>query len=496
MDTNPFAVELARVTMMIGRKVAIDRLGLFEPALPLDRLDQNIECKDALFSEWVQADAIIGNPPFLGGARMRKEFGDDYVERVFNRFAEIENQQIDFASYWFRLAHEKLSENGRAGLVGTNSIGQGKSKAAALGYITENHGFIQEAISSQPWSGEAAVHVSIVNWSRKKPEYHYLDNQKVSYINSSLKSGIDVAKAVRLQANANKCFRGVEPNGMGFLVLEQQVQDWIAQDIRNREVLKLFSMGANLAQNPHGKPERWIIDFNEMPIEDASEYKLLFEYIKTYVKPEREKNRVSTLRERWWQFKRTNQPMRLAISKLSHYFAVPRVSKWAVPTLLPLDWLAGEKTVTFTSDDFYVLGVLSSKVHRIWMDNQKSTLEDRTAYTPTTCFETFPFPQMPKAKLVEQIRATALEMHQYRSQQMEQKQWGITKLYNEYFAEPTSQLFKLHAKLDRLVMQAYGFNDTDDILEKLLTLNLELAAKEQRGEPVVGCWAPADPQVQ
>lgn len=79
---------------------------------------------------------------------------------------------------------------------------------------------------------------------------------------------------------------------------------------------------------------------------------------------------------------------------------------------------------------------------------------------------------------------------------MEQKQWGITKLYNEYFAEPTSQLFKLHAKLDRLVMQAYGFNDTDDILEKLLALNLELAAKEQRGEPVVGCWAPAAPQVQ
>jgi hypothetical protein len=73
---------------------------------------------------------------------------------------------------------------------------------------------------------------------------------------------------------------------------------------------------------------------------------------------------------------------------------------------------------------------------------------------------------------------------------MEQKQWGITKLYNEYFAEPSSQLFKLHAKFDRLVMQAYGFNDTNDILKKLLALKLELAAKEQRGEPVVGSWAP------
>lgn len=79
---------------------------------------------------------------------------------------------------------------------------------------------------------------------------------------------------------------------------------------------------------------------------------------------------------------------------------------------------------------------------------------------------------------------------------MEKKQWGITKLYNEYFAEPTSQLFKLHARLDRLVMQAYSFTESDDILEKLLMLNTELAEKEKRGEPVVGAWAPIDRQVK
>ncbi|WP_197985584.1 class I SAM-dependent DNA methyltransferase [Leptolyngbya sp. Cla-17] len=404
MDTNAFAVELARVTLMIARKVAIDLCDIHDqPALPLDTLDENIVCKDALFTEWVKADAIIGNPPFLGGARMRKERGDDYVERVFEKFSAIKNQQIDFASYWFRLAHERLNENGRAGLVATNSISQGKSKAAALDYVTDNGGFIHDAISTQPWTGEAAVHVSIINWSRRNPGAFYLDDQKVGFISSSLKSTTDVSAAKPLKANANKSFRGVEPNGMGFLVTNEQVQDWLKADSRNQEVLKLFSMGANLAQNPHGMPKRWVIDFNEMTVEDASDYKLPFQHVKATVKPERDKNRVQLLRDTWWKFKRTNQPMRIALSTLSHCFAVPRVSKWAMPLVISVDWLVGEKTVTFASDDFYVLGVLLSAVHRTWMEAQKSTLKGDIAYTPSTCFETFPFPQLKDPRHLQDV---------------------------------------------------------------------------------------------
>jgi len=133
------------------------------------------------------------------------------------------------------------------------------------------------------------------------------------------------------------------------------------------------------------------------------------------------------------------------------------------------------------------------------MHAQKSTLKADIAYTHNTCFETFPFPQTPAPKLITTIRATAQELHDYRSIQMERKQWGITKLYNAYFHEPTSQLYKLHAKLDAIVLQAYSFKPDDDLLEKLLTLNLELAEKEKRGEAVpselrsaliVGPWAP------
>ena len=167
MDTNEFAVELARVTLMIARKVAIDLCDLHDqPALPLDTLDENIVCKDALFSEWVKADAIIGNPPFLGGKHLRMNLGDEYIDRVFERFPDVKDS-IDFCAYWFRLAHDQIGEQGRAGFVGTNSISQGKSRVAALDYVVQNGGIIYDAVSTQVWSGEANVHVSIVNWVKE-----------------------------------------------------------------------------------------------------------------------------------------------------------------------------------------------------------------------------------------------------------------------------------------------------------------------------------------
>ena len=488
MDTNPFAVELARVTLMIARKIAIDNLQLTEPALPLDTLDNNIVCQDALFSEWPKANAIIGNPPFLGSKHIRINLNDEYVDKIFQHFPQVKD--VDFCAYWFRLAHDKIDEKGRVGLVATNSISQGKSRIATLDYITQNGGHIHEAVSTQPWSGAAKVHVSIVNWCKDKPQKYYLDDQIVTQINSALKSSIDVSQAVRLQANLNKCFQGVIPVGEGFIITDQQVIDWIKADSKNQEVLKLFSMGANLAQNPHGKPERWIIDFNDMSIEDASDYQLPFEYIKQTVKPQRDNNRRNVTKMNWWKYGEKRPAMRTAISSLSFYFTVPRVSKWAIFIPAPLNWLPGDKSVVVASDDFYIFGILSSNVHRQWMHAQKSTLKADIAYTHNTCFETFPFPQTVDIKIVEKIRTKAQELHQYRTQQMETKQWGITTLYNKFFNEPSSKLYQLHQQLDNLVMDAYKFKSEDDILEKLLTLNQELAEKEKQGIKIIGPYSP------
>jgi len=227
-----------------------------------------------------------------------------------------------------------------------------------------------------------------------------------------------------------------------------------------------------------------------MSLEDASEYKLPFEHIKLTVKPEREINRDKKARDFWWIFLRPRPEMRTAIESLACCFSIPRHSKWFIFLPAKKEWLPADSTTVVASDDFYILGILTSSIHRIWIKAQSSTLEDRTRYTPNTCFETFPFPQTPSQELVKKIRQTANELHEYRSQQMEKKQWGITKLYNQFFNEPSSQLYQLHQKLDKLVMEAYHFQADEDILEKLLTLNLELAEKEKRGETVIGPWSP------
>ncbi len=498
MDINPFAVELAKVTLTIAKKVAIDRLNLTERELPLDTLDNNIVCQDALFTEWVKADAIIGNPPFLGGKNIRRDLGDEYVEQVFQQFPNVKD--VDFCSYWFRLAQDNINETGRVGLVATNSISQGKSRKVTLDYITNEGGHIHEAISSQVWSGEAKVHVSIVNWSYEQPKQYFLDDKQVSFINSSLQPQIDVSIAKTLQANNNQCFQGVIPNGKGFIITEQKANQWIKDNSMNKRVLKLFSMGANLAQNPCGKPDRWIIDFDDMSIEEAGDFDKPFDRVKSTIPIERQNNRNKKLQENWWKYEGKRIAMRQAIAPLSYYFTVPRVSKWAIFIPAPINWLPGDKSIVVASEDYYVLGILISNVHRTWMEAQKSTLKANIAYTHKTCFETFPFPQNPDVNTsckgerpfapTEKIRNKTIELHQYRTEQMEKKQWGITKLYNEYFREPASKLYQLHQQLDKLVMQAYNFKADDNILEKLLELNLELAEKENQGEIVIGAESP------
>ncbi len=489
LDSNGFAVELARVTLMIARKVAIDELGLTERALPLDTLDNNIVCADALFTEWPRADAIIGNPPFLGGNRMRQVLGDEYIERVFSKFPEVKSQ-VDFCCYWFRLAHENSPKDQRVGLVGTNTISQGNSRSASLEYVTQNGGFLHDVISTQEWSGDAKVHVSLVNWCYQETRNLYLDNISVNTINSSLNSQISVSKASSLRANKNFCFEGAKPNAKNFFISKEIVDEWLKINPKNQAVLKLFLDANDLTKELNGQPSRWIIDFENRTVEDASMFSHPFNYVREYVKPERDNCREKVLREKWWRFKRTHAAMRNAIAPLDVYFAVPAHSKWFIFLPSQPDWLPGNSTKVVASNDYYVLGILTSKTHRTWVKAQSSTLKGDTRYTHNTCFETFPFPQTPTPKIIEKIRQTTLALHQYRSQQMEQKQWGITKLYNAYFDEPASQLYKLHQQLDSLTLQAYGFTPQDDILEKLLTLNHQLAAQEQAGQPIIGPHAP------
>jgi hypothetical protein len=210
------------------------------------------------------------------------------------------------------------------------------------------------------------------------------------------------------------------------------------------------------------------------------------------VKPERDLNRRKVYQKYWWQFGERRPAMRQALKSVSQYFAVTQTSKWAIFLPCPIEWLPNARTRVVTCDDFYILGILTSSTHQIWMHAQKSTLEDRISYTHNTCFETFPFPQNCPEKTKTEIRAAMQVLHDYRTEYMERKQWGITQLYNQFFDEPASQLAKLHAQLDQLVCQAYGIKANQDPLKFLLDLNFEVAQREAQGLPVVSpCLPPA-----
>lgn len=185
LDIVPFAVELAKVTMTLGHKLAIDELHIDEQPLPLDNLDNNIKCVDALIetsgsddvvvrTPWPRADVIIGNPPFLGAKRLKPERGDRYVTAVREAYPAVPHM-ADYCVYWLRKSHDQLRPcspddplAGRAGLVGTQNIRNNQSRIGGLDHIAQD-GVIVEAVDNQPWSGEANVHVSIVNWVKLPP---------------------------------------------------------------------------------------------------------------------------------------------------------------------------------------------------------------------------------------------------------------------------------------------------------------------------------------
>lgn len=343
IDINSFAVEIAKVTMMIARKLAIDELHVNEKALPLDNLDGNFFAMDALIDarggavNWPAADVIIGNPPFLGAKRLKPERGPEYVNSVRATFPDVPGM-ADYCVYWLRKAHDHLPfctaddpVTGRAGLVGTQNIRNNKSRVGGLDYIVQS-GTIVEAVDNQPWSGEANVHVSIANWVKHEPanadasqraqttyregllipktrrlwfkvepepgkkkirkrgetpaskEYE-LAYRDCPFVNSALSCNIDVSIAHPLACNTNpqRVFNGQFPRHQGFVITPEEAAKLLAADERNREVVHPYLIGREMIT--HCEPLRWVIDFQKMPIFDAKRFALPFRRIEERVLP-------------------------------------------------------------------------------------------------------------------------------------------------------------------------------------------------------------------
>jgi type II restriction/modification system DNA methylase subunit YeeA len=544
IELNPYAAELARVSVWIGEIQWMRRNGFEASRNPILRSLNTIENRDALLNEdgteaaWPKVDAIVGNPPFLGGSKKRGELGDDY----FNRLNAVFDQHVpggaDLVCYWFHKARKQI-EAGQceaAGLVATNSIRGGANRAVLDAIVADtplsprgreagregemsSHALrIFEAWSDEPWVNEgAAVRVSMVCFGKR--DGARLDGQDVETIHADLTaiSGLDLSRAVTLAENANCSFQGPSKKG-SFDIPGSLGRQWLTlpnpNGHSNADVVKPWQNGRDIVQF---RRDMWIVDFGvTMPEASASLYEAPFQYLLDHVKPERDKNNREAYRKYWWRHAEARVAMRSALSKLPRYIATVRVSKHRIFVWVEVAILPDDSQIVIARADDATFGILHSRFHEIWSLRLGTSLEDRPRYTPTTTFETFPFPAgltpadtktgAPDTPQANAIAAAAQHLDTLRNNWLNPPEWTdwlitpeeekaafpkrpvakpghesdlkkrtLTNLYNHRPA----WLDMAHKALDQAVATAYGWTDytpdmtDEEILGRLFRLNQE-----------------------
>lgn len=477
IDIERVAVRIAQVTLWMGHRQMVDRYGEAEPVLPLQDLSA-IRAADALQVEWPETDAIIGNPPFLGSQHLRGTLGDDYVDWLSKRFKVGIK---DLCVYWFRKAIDHMKPDQRAGLVGTNSISQNRARSASLDYVVAQGGVITDAISGQKWPGEAKVHVSIVNWVKKprsRPGAFKLDEASVAGVTASLTS-VHGLTASKLVANAKRCFQGPIPVGAGFIVSNETASS-LRTDETHKRVVRPYLTANDIAEDPRQSPSRWIIDFGQMSLEDSARFPQALKIVRDEVKPFRETVRREGHRVKWWQFGEPRVGMRTALSSLHRYAVVGAHGKRMLIAWQARDALPSNANMVFAFDDDYSMGILLSKAHDAWAWAHSSTLETRLRYTPTSVFETFPWPDPVSDEQREAVAEASRALYARRSELCIEHGMGLTKLYNLMDDGAFRDLAALHKRLDEAVVEAYGWprsiaQDSGELVAHLTERNREIA---------------------
>ena len=519
IDTNKFGLELAKVALSIGRKMSAVECNVHDPSLPFDDLEDNFSSEDALFSEWPKVNAIVSNPPFLSSKKMKVELPVEYVNKVRKHFVDIPGR-ADYCVYWFRKTHDNLQKGQRAGLVGTNTIRQNYSREGGLDYIVKNEGTITEAVSTQVWSGEANVHVSIVNWIKgnfqgKKKLFTQLGNKVTSpwkketpiRINSSLSSKISIKNTHILKVNRKpkRCFVGQALQSSGFYLSKEQYVSFINKNKKSTEVMFPFLTGREFL-NLGGKnkiPKRFMIDFGQMSILEAKKYKDLFQHIKNTVLLDVENKARNEIKKHgkpkdwnahlnhWWRHWRNRPDLLKAIKKIKKYIIVSRtVKKPAIFEFVSSDIHITDTVVAFDFADNYSFGILQSSIHMQWLESCGGTLKGDFRYTGDTVFSTFPWPQNPTRTQIKKISSVVQNLIQMRQETMSKNNWGLRELYNTLEDTGKNPLKEVHKQLDEAVREAYGMKKDRDVLEFLLSLNKELYMKEEKGHKVIAPGLP------
>ena len=527
IEINPYAAELARVSVWIGHIQWTRKHGFAAPSNPVLQPLDTIECRDALLTkdgkvaEWPAADVIVGNPPFLGDKAMMGVLGAAPVGALRRAYAGRVPGGADLVCFWFENARQAIESGtaNRVGLVATNSI-RGGANRKVLDSICRD-GVIFEAWADEPWTVEgAAVRVSLICFG-KQGATPRLNGRTVTTIYADLTAGdADLTQAVCLPENRDVAFNGIQKTGP-FEVSGDVARSWLAAPTNpngrpNSDVLRPYWNGIDVTRRAR---DSWIVDFGpDMTENDAAFYVNPFAYVLANDKPIRQANRLKPLRLYWWRHWRPRAQMRATIGQLSKAIVTPELAKHRVFAWLPLSVGPDKNLIVIARDDNTAFGILHSQFHNLWALRLGSSLEDRPRYTPTTTFETFPFPSglTPNLPAVtyannphaQAIAAAARELVEKRDAWLNPpdliervpeivpgfpdrivprnakaaatlKTRTLTNLYNMRGTPEGTWLDNLHRALDAAVAAAYGWPadlPDDDILSRLLELNRARAA--------------------
>jgi type II restriction/modification system DNA methylase subunit YeeA len=468
---------------------------------------------------WPEADAVVGNPPFLGDKKMIAELGEDYTFALRSAWPQVRGG-ADLVCYWFAAAWDRMAAGKlkRAGLVATNSIRGGASREVLQPIAA--HGRIFEARSDEPWTVEgASVRVSLVCFDREPSVGGLLNGEIVARINADLsRSQFDLTQAERIPLNLGIAFIGDQKSGP-FDIQGEQARSLLRSQGNphakpNSDVVRPWLNGMDVTRRPSG---RWIIDFgSHMPMSEAALYEGPFGIVERDVKPTRLGLRRINHRDNWWIHGEARPGMRKALKPFLRFIATPRVAKHRLFVWLSLPTLPDCQLVVIARDDDTSFGILHSRFHELWSLRMGTFLGvgNDPRYTPSTTFETFPFPEgltpnIPAADYAADPRAMAIAAAAARLNELREnwlnpadlvrrepevvpgypdrllpiddaaaKALAKRTLTNLYNARP-AWLDHAHRALNEAVADAYGWGDDwraglltdDEILARLFRLN-------------------------
>lgn len=429
-------------------------------------------------------DCILGNPPFMGGGKISTHLGSrqlNWLQTVYSPFGG----RADLCAAFYRRSYNLLRTDGRMGMVATNTIGQGDTRENGLAVILEKGGVITFAKRFVKWSGTASVEVNLVTIhksdgsSTQSFSDPVLDGEPVEFISSRLDKEPEV-EPTPLKQNEGKAFQGDILRGSGFLLQPEEAKKLLKKDPANEDCLYPYLNGEDLNTHPGQKSNRYVICFHDWDLNRARQYPDLLDIVKERVKPEREKlDNKSDRRDKkyWWRFARYRGEMRQAIEPLEQVLVRSRVSELNSLAFAPKDYVFSDATVVFAFDDDYHFALLQSTIHELWLRKQASSLRTDIRYTPSTCFETFPFPQEEYqqrehgdwrlnalSKSFSLAERLGKEYRDHRSEIMLDRDSGLTNTYNLFHDPECSdsdieRLRELHVEMDQAILACYDWED-------------------------------------